>query len=444
MRWTGRPRLRTAAVTAATLLGLCGGAHRPRRPGRRAGGGPAHRPGQPVHRHPERGQHLSRRRRALRHGPAVAGHRPQHRLRLRRRTTSAASRSCICPVSAAASAATCRSLPTTGDVTETDDAKYAAGFNHDDEKASPGYYKVGLKGGDTVIDAELTATARTGVQRYTFPATDKANVLLEHRPGAAQDGLHDGRDPRRPHRTHRDHRQRLLPGHPAVHGLHAHPLRPAVHHVRAPGRATRSPRAPRARPAPAATAPTSASTPRRTARSRRPPRCRTSTRAARPSTSAAEGGRSFDSVRDAARRAWQDRLDDVRVQGGSDRHRRTFYSSLYRSFLAPEHRQRRRRPLHRLGREGPPREGLHVLPELVPVGHLPHPGAAPRPAGAARVAGHGALRPEDRRAERLAAQVGLRHGRDEHHDRRPGHPVPHQRLPAGPAQGATRRRPTGR
>jgi putative alpha-1,2-mannosidase len=36
---------------------------------------------------------------------------------------------------------------------------------------------VGLKsyGG---ITAELTATARTGKQRYTFPATDKANVLL--------------------------------------------------------------------------------------------------------------------------------------------------------------------------------------------------------------------------------------------------------------------------
>lgn len=66
-------------------------------------------------------------------------------------------------------------LPTTGDVTETDYAKYAASFSHEDEAASPGYYRVGL---DSGVDAELTATARTGVQRYTFPATDKANVLL--------------------------------------------------------------------------------------------------------------------------------------------------------------------------------------------------------------------------------------------------------------------------
>lgn len=66
-------------------------------------------------------------------------------------------------------------LPTTGDITSTDYAKYAAEFSHDDEKASPGSYKVGLKTG---IEAELTATKRTGVQRYTFPATDKANVLI--------------------------------------------------------------------------------------------------------------------------------------------------------------------------------------------------------------------------------------------------------------------------
>ena len=49
----------------------------------------------------------------------------------------------------------------------------------------------------------------------------------------------------------------------------------------------------------------------------------------------AEGGRPFDEVREAARDAWEARLDDVGVTGGSDTLRRTFYSSLYRSFLAP-------------------------------------------------------------------------------------------------------------
>lgn len=39
-------------------------------------------------------------------------------------------------------------------------------FNHDDEKASPGYYQVKLQ--DYDIDVALTAGLRTGFQRYTF------------------------------------------------------------------------------------------------------------------------------------------------------------------------------------------------------------------------------------------------------------------------------------
>src|SRR5262249_3787668 len=49
----------------------------------------------------------------------------------------------------------------------------------------------------------------------------------------------------------------------------------------------------------------------------------------------AEGGRSFDAVRQQARDAWEQRLAAVHVQGGTTALRRTFYSSLYRSFLAP-------------------------------------------------------------------------------------------------------------
>ena len=45
-----------------------------------------------------------------------------------------------------------------------------------DEDAEPGYYRVGLK--TYGIDAELTATPRTGWQRYTFPSTGRANVLF--------------------------------------------------------------------------------------------------------------------------------------------------------------------------------------------------------------------------------------------------------------------------
>jgi putative alpha-1,2-mannosidase len=67
-------------------------------------------------------------------------------------------------------------MPTTGAVTSTDHTTYASPFSHDDEEATPGYYRVGLS--RYGVDAELTATARTGWQRYTFPATGAANVLF--------------------------------------------------------------------------------------------------------------------------------------------------------------------------------------------------------------------------------------------------------------------------
>lgn len=67
-------------------------------------------------------------------------------------------------------------MPTTGAVTTTDPTAYRSGFSHDDEEATPGYYRVGLtKYG---IDAELTATDRTGWQRYTYPTGQQANVLF--------------------------------------------------------------------------------------------------------------------------------------------------------------------------------------------------------------------------------------------------------------------------
>ncbi len=67
-------------------------------------------------------------------------------------------------------------MPTTGAVTSSDHDAYRSAYSHTDEEAEPGYYRVGLA--RYGIDAELTATQRTGWQRYTFPATDQANVLF--------------------------------------------------------------------------------------------------------------------------------------------------------------------------------------------------------------------------------------------------------------------------
>jgi predicted alpha-1,2-mannosidase len=49
-------------------------------------------------------------------------------------------------------------------------------FSHSEEKAAPGYYQVRLLQWD--VDAELSATDRTGIVRFTFPAGKQANILL--------------------------------------------------------------------------------------------------------------------------------------------------------------------------------------------------------------------------------------------------------------------------
>jgi predicted alpha-1,2-mannosidase len=64
---------------------------------------------------------------------------------------------------------------TTGPVVTAED-DFQSPFSHSQEKAAPGYYSVRLLQWD--INAELSATNRTGIARFTFPAGAPANILL--------------------------------------------------------------------------------------------------------------------------------------------------------------------------------------------------------------------------------------------------------------------------
>jgi predicted alpha-1,2-mannosidase len=57
------------------------------------------------------------------------------------------------------------------------DTCYRSKFSHSEEEATPGYYRVNLQG--SKVKAELTATERVGIHRYTFPKSDKAVFLLD-------------------------------------------------------------------------------------------------------------------------------------------------------------------------------------------------------------------------------------------------------------------------
>ena len=74
-------------------------------------------------------------------------------------------------------------MPTVGKVQmvagDEDNSKtgYRSSFRHDQEEASPGYYKVLLD--DYHVTAELTATPRTGFHRYTYPASENSNIIID-------------------------------------------------------------------------------------------------------------------------------------------------------------------------------------------------------------------------------------------------------------------------
>ncbi len=54
---------------------------------------------------------------------------------------------------------------------------YRSRFSHKTEKAEPGYYSVLLE--DYGITAELTATERVGMHRYTFPESKEGGIILD-------------------------------------------------------------------------------------------------------------------------------------------------------------------------------------------------------------------------------------------------------------------------
>ena len=72
-------------------------------------------------------------------------------------------------------------MPTTGKIqtnpgtSDAPEAGYRSRFSHDTEKCSPGYYEVKLE--DYDILAQLTATQRVGVHRYTFPSGQAQFIL---------------------------------------------------------------------------------------------------------------------------------------------------------------------------------------------------------------------------------------------------------------------------
>ncbi|MGW1325395.1 GH92 family glycosyl hydrolase [Streptomyces antibioticus] len=235
---------------------------------------------------------------------------------------------------------------------DTKDAVYASDFSHADEKAEPGHYKVGLASG---VTADLTATARTGSARFTYPEGKPASLLIRTAnsevgstdstvtidpatrtvSGSVTSGNFCGYlDPegRRSyytlHFTARFDRafkatgtwqdDKLTPGSTRASGGtggFANGGRP----VAGKGAGGYVEFAPGSGPVNVKVGISYVS------------------QAGAAANLAAENPshRTFDQIKDAARRAWRDRLDAVRVGGGTDAERTTFYTALYHALLHP-------------------------------------------------------------------------------------------------------------
>ncbi|MEV0975680.1 GH92 family glycosyl hydrolase [Streptomyces sp. NPDC049915] len=248
-------------------------------------------------------------------------------------------------------------FPYAGEVTsspasDTKDAVYASDFTHTDETAEPGHYKVGLASG---VTADLTSTTRTGSARFTFPTDKPASLLV--RTANSEVGSEDSTvtidpdartisgsvtsgnfcgylDPegRRAYYTlyftarfdrafqatgtWRD--DRLDPGSTEASGGTGD-FSQGGRPVAGRGAGGYVEFAPGAGPVNVKVGISYVS------------------REAAEANLAAENppGRSFDAVRQAARRAWRERLGAVRVGGGTDAERTTFYTALYHSLLHP-------------------------------------------------------------------------------------------------------------
>ncbi|MFE3033877.1 GH92 family glycosyl hydrolase [Streptomyces canus] len=248
-------------------------------------------------------------------------------------------------------------FPFAGEVTsspasDTKDAVYAAGFSHADETAEPGHYKVGL---DSGVTADLTATVRTGSARFTYPADKPAALLFRtanSEVGSARSTVEIDPETRTVSGsvTSGNFCGYLDPeGRRAYYTLHftAHFDRPFAttgtwqDDTLTPGSLKASggtggfsqdgrPVAGKGAGGYVQFAPGTEQVGVRIGISY-------VSRAGAEANLAAENPprRSFDAVRDAARRAWRDRLRAIRVGGGTDEERTTFYTALYHALLHP-------------------------------------------------------------------------------------------------------------
>jgi len=204
------------------------------------------------------------------------------------------------------------------------------------EKAAPGYYSVFLDTFKTKV--ELTATQATALMRFTFPATERAHVILnlQGRGGTveivgdrtvrgvvatrndneARDGRYFVAEFSRPFKSYGTFRK--APGNARGYGIGDKDVQPGTRSIEGNFAGTYLDFTTRAGEAVLVKIAHGASYEVAEARLR-----------------AESPGWDFDGLRGKARAAWAQLLDRVQVTGGTSKQRMLFYSTLFQSFASP-------------------------------------------------------------------------------------------------------------
>lgn len=226
-------------------------------------------------------------------------------------------------------------IPYAGEVSTspaTDPGRYTMPFSHANEQATAGKYSVKL---DSGVNVDLTATQRTGSGRFTYPqngpstllinssgsimGTDDAQITIgeDSVSGCASSGRFCGTDS---HYRVYFHAKFDTPF-ASIGTWRNGTVAPADTTVSGPGSGPGS--GGYVTFAPGATVNVQVGV------------SFVSIEGARENLKAENNHRPFDDVATAARKAWNDRLNQIQVTGGTDADKITFYTALYHSLIQP-------------------------------------------------------------------------------------------------------------
>ncbi|MCD7443724.1 GH92 family glycosyl hydrolase [Streptomyces lincolnensis] len=274
-------------------------------------------------------------------------------------------------------------MPYSGQVTAspaTDPDHYLDGFSHDDEKASPGSYGVTLASGTKV---ELAATQRSGAGRFTYPESDRTASLLVNVSGSiggANDAQADISEDRRTisgyvasgkfcgginrYRVYFSatfdrpfasvgtwHNDTVTPGDESVRGtarakvdMDTADKTEQVEETENAENAEKSEQGEKSEKVenrsvsvsgPGSGAYVTFDTAKGRSVGVKVGLSYVSAEGAAANARAEQGSAGFDTVAARARAAWNERLNQIAVEGGTDAQRTTFYTALYHSLIQP-------------------------------------------------------------------------------------------------------------